>query len=100
MFIYIRGFKSHGGLHSNEHKKELGARARESPLRITFKDYGNVAVICCKKKMLFCSYHRRFLKDKSPLGSQTGNNSFHLEGLKKHKNALKSVYNLASLEIR
>ena len=41
--------------------------------------------LCCnllQKKMLFSSYHRRFLKDKSPLGSQTGNNSFHLEGLK------------------
>ena len=47
-----------------------------------------------QKKMLFCSYHRQFLKDKSPLGSQTRNNSFHLEGLKTQQCSLSLPWRL------
>ena len=34
---------------------------------------------------MFCSYCRQFLKDKSAFESQKGNNSFRLDGIKKHE---------------
>ena len=34
---------------------------------------------------MFCSYCRQISKDKSAFGSQKGNNSFRLDGIKKHE---------------
>ena len=34
---------------------------------------------------MFCSYCRQFSKDKSAFGSQKDNNSFCLDGIKKHE---------------
>ena len=78
----IRHFKSQGGLHSNGRKKKQGARESSFCIHciLPSKDYAIVAVICSKGNSLFCSYHRRFSKDKSQFGSQTGNNCFRLEG--------------------
>lgn len=36
-----------------------------------------------KENAILCSYCRRFSKDKSVFGSQKGNNSFSLDGIKK-----------------
>ena len=38
-----------------------------------------------KENAMFCSYCKQFLKDKSAFESQNGNNSFRLDGIKKHK---------------
>ena len=38
-----------------------------------------------KENTMFCSYCRRFSKDKSAIGSQKGNNTFRLDGIKKHE---------------
>ena len=38
-----------------------------------------------KENAMFCSYCRQFLKDKSAFGSEKGNNSFRLDGIKKHE---------------
>ena len=37
-----------------------------------------------KENAMFCSYCRQFSKDKSAFGSEKGNNSFRLDGIKKH----------------
>ena len=34
---------------------------------------------------MFCSYSRQFSKGKSVFGNQKGNNSFRLDGIKKHE---------------
>ena len=39
-----------------------------------------------KENAMFCSYCRQFSKDKSAFGSQKGNNSFRLDGIKKISN--------------
>ena len=38
-----------------------------------------------KENAMFCSYCRQFSKDKSAFGSQKGNNTFHLDRIKKHE---------------
>ena len=38
-----------------------------------------------KENAMFCSYCRQFSKDKSAFGSEKGNNSFRLDGIKKHE---------------
>ena len=38
-----------------------------------------------KENTMFCSCCRQFSKDKSAFGSQKGNNSFRLDGIKKHE---------------